>query len=85
MTSPWSGPGTTPPCWPSSWGDRKLANLEKLREQARALDRLAPGNLSGFITQLTELVEHPPKEALASTTTEGDVVQDHDNPPRQGA
>ncbi|MAT70573.1 MAG: hypothetical protein CMJ58_13730 [Planctomycetaceae bacterium] len=56
-------------------GARKLANLEKLREQARTLDRTAPGDLPGFVTQLSEFVARAPKEAPAATQTTGDVVQ----------
>lgn len=56
-------------------GARKLANLEKLREQAHALDRTAPGDLAGFVTQLTEFVARAPKEAPAATQTADNVVQ----------
>jgi ATP-dependent helicase/nuclease subunit A len=56
-------------------GQRKLANLEKLLEQARELDRVSPGDLNGFITQLSEFVHRPPKEALAAVQAEGDVVR----------
>jgi ATP-dependent helicase/nuclease subunit A len=56
-------------------GPRKAANIEKLVEQARALDRTAPGDLRGFITQLSEFVLQAPKESLAATQTEGDVVR----------
>ncbi|RIK73334.1 MAG: hypothetical protein DCC67_18015, partial [Planctomycetota bacterium] len=56
-------------------GPRKAANVQKLVEQARALDRTAPGDLQGFITQLSELVVRAPKEALAATQAEGDVIQ----------
>ncbi|MEM9351803.1 MAG: UvrD-helicase domain-containing protein [Planctomycetota bacterium] len=56
-------------------GERKLANLDKLREQARQADRLRPGDLPWFIRQLQEFVDRPPKEALAATTTEGDSVR----------
>jgi ATP-dependent helicase/nuclease subunit A len=56
-------------------GDRKLANLEKLIEQARSLDRTSPGDLGGFVTQLSELVAQAPKEAQAATQAEGNVVR----------
>jgi ATP-dependent helicase/nuclease subunit A len=56
-------------------GPRKAANVEKLVEQARALDRSSPGDLPGFITQLSEFVLRAPKEALAATQTEGDVIR----------
>jgi ATP-dependent helicase/nuclease subunit A len=57
-------------------GPRKAANLEKLFEQARAVDRNAPGDLAAFITQLSEFVLQAPKEALAATQAEGgDVVR----------
>ena len=57
-------------------GPRKVANLEKLVEQARALDRSAPGDLPAFITQLSEFVAQAPKEALAATQAEGgDVIR----------
>lgn len=56
-------------------GERKLANVHKLIEQARALDQTAPGDLQGFITQLAEFVTRAPKEALAATQAEGDVVR----------
>ncbi|MCC6494083.1 MAG: UvrD-helicase domain-containing protein, partial [Pirellulales bacterium] len=56
-------------------GPRKAANVEKLVEQARALDRSSPGDLQGYITQLSEFVLRAPKEALAATQTEGDVIR----------
>jgi len=56
-------------------GPRKVANVEKLVEQARAHDRTSPGDLQGFIVQLSEFVAHAPKEALAATQAEGDVVR----------
>ena len=55
-------------------GERKLANVYKLVEQARTLDRTEPGDLWGFITQLGEFVVQAPKEALAATQAEGDVI-----------
>ncbi|HEX6963576.1 MAG TPA: 3'-5' exonuclease, partial [Lacipirellula sp.] len=56
-------------------GPRKAANIEKLLEQARTLDRTSPGDLQGFITQLSEFVVQAPKEALAATQAEGDVIR----------
>jgi ATP-dependent helicase/nuclease subunit A len=56
-------------------GPRKAANIEKLVEQARTLDRSSPGDLQGFITQLSEFVVRAPKESLAATQAEGDVVR----------
>jgi ATP-dependent helicase/nuclease subunit A len=57
-------------------GPRKAANLEKLIEQARAVDRGSPGDLPAFITQLSEFVLQAPKEALAATEAEGgDVIR----------
>ncbi len=57
-------------------GPRKAANLEKLLEQARSVDRNSPGDLPGFITQLSEFVTQAPKEALAATQSEGgDVIR----------
>lgn len=51
-------------------GERKLANLQKLMEQARAADQSGTLDLSGFIAQLAEFVASEPKEALAATMTE---------------
>jgi ATP-dependent helicase/nuclease subunit A len=56
-------------------GPRKAANLEKLIEQARALDRTSPGDLQGFITQLSEFVVRAPKEALAATQADEGVIR----------
>lgn len=56
-------------------GPRKAANVEKLVEQARSLDAHNPGDLPGFITQLSEFVLRAPKEALAATQSEGDVIR----------
>lgn len=56
-------------------GTRKAANLAKLVEQARQLDRTAPGDLHGFITQLAEFVARTPKEPLAAAQAEGDVIR----------
>ena len=48
-------------------GERKLANLNKLIDQARAFDAFRPGDLDGFVRQLTEFIAREPKEALAAT------------------
>jgi ATP-dependent helicase/nuclease subunit A len=56
-------------------GPRKAANIQKLVEQARAHDRTSPGDLPGFITQLSEFVVRAPKEALAATQAEGNVIR----------
>lgn len=50
-------------------GERKLANLEKLHEQARRADASGSG-LRGLAARLAEFVNQPPKEALAATTAE---------------
>jgi ATP-dependent helicase/nuclease subunit A len=56
-------------------GERKLANVRKLVEQARTIDRTRPGDLAGFITQLSEFVVRAPKEPLAATRAEGNVIR----------
>ena len=57
-------------------GERKLANLHKLIEQARSFDRTGVFALSDFITQLSEFVARQPDEALAATHPEStDVVK----------
>ena len=56
-------------------GQRKWANVQKLIEQARTLDRTRPGDLHGFVTQLSEFVLRAPKEPLAATRGEGDVIR----------
>ncbi len=57
-------------------GERKLANLHKLVEQARSFDRAGIFTLSGFITQLAEFVARQPDEPLAATCPESaDVVR----------
>lgn len=55
-------------------GERKLANLQKLLEQARAADQSGRTELDGFITQLAEFVAAQPKEALAATSPEEEDV-----------
>ncbi len=57
-------------------GERKLANLYKLIEQARSFDQSGIFTLSDFITQLAEFVARQPDEPLASTQSETmDVVR----------
>jgi ATP-dependent helicase/nuclease subunit A len=57
-------------------GERKLANLRKLVEQARAIDRGGVLGLSGFIVQLSQFVAREPREPLAATQPEAtDVVR----------
>jgi ATP-dependent helicase/nuclease subunit A len=57
-------------------GERKLANLQKLIEQARSLDRAGIFSLTDFITHLSEFVARQPDEALAATHPESaDVVK----------
>lgn len=56
-------------------GERKLANLQKLVEQARTADA-NDNDLNDFIVQLTEFISRPPKEPLASTSAESaDVIR----------
>jgi ATP-dependent helicase/nuclease subunit A len=52
-------------------GDRKLANLQKLLDQARSFDQSGRLSLSDFIVQLAEFVVHQPREPLAATHPEG--------------
>jgi len=57
-------------------GERKLANLHKLIDQARAMDRSGVFTLDDFIRQLSEFVVRQPQEPLAATCPEsGDVVR----------
>lgn len=57
-------------------GERKLANLHKLIEQARGFDHSGVFTLSDFITQLAEFVARQPDEPLAATCPEStDVVK----------
>ncbi len=51
-------------------GERKLANLRKLIEQARSFDRSSVFTLSDFIVQLSEFVVEQPRESLAATHPE---------------
>jgi ATP-dependent helicase/nuclease subunit A len=55
-------------------GERKLANLRKLVEQARQFDRGSLFGLGDFITQLAEFVVRQPDEALAATHSENTNV-----------
>lgn len=57
-------------------GERKLANLHKLVEQARSFDASGMFGLSDFIAQLSEFVADQPREPLAATYPESaDVVR----------
>ncbi len=57
-------------------GERKLANLRKLIEQARTFDRSGVLGLADFIVQLAEFVAKQPREPLAATHPEdADVVR----------
>ena len=57
-------------------GERKLANLRKLVDQARSFDASGIFSLSDFITQLSEFVARQPDEPLAATHPESsDVVR----------
>lgn len=57
-------------------GQRKLANLQKLIERARAADHGGTLELDGFITQLAQFTTQQPKEALAATAAEtADVIR----------
>ncbi|MGA2259452.1 MAG: UvrD-helicase domain-containing protein, partial [Thermoguttaceae bacterium] len=51
-------------------GERKLANLHKLIEQARQFDAAGIFTLADFITQLTQFVARQPDEPLAATQPE---------------
>ncbi len=55
-------------------GERKLANLRKLVQQARAIDQGGLMGLSDFIVQLSEFVVRQPKEPLAATQPEATNV-----------
>jgi len=57
-------------------GERKLANLRKLIEQARQFDRAGTFTLDDFIAQLSEFVARQPHEPPAATQSEDtDVVR----------
>lgn len=57
-------------------GERKLANLRKLIEQARSFDSSGICTLAEFVTQLDEFVSRQPHEALAATEAEtSDVIR----------
>ena len=51
-------------------GERKLANLHKLIDQARTFDRAGIFTLSDYVTQLAEFVARQPDEPLAATHPE---------------
>jgi ATP-dependent helicase/nuclease subunit A len=51
-------------------GDRKLANLRKVIEQARGFERGASFGLAEFIGELAQFVARQPKEPLAATFSE---------------
>jgi ATP-dependent helicase/nuclease subunit A len=55
-------------------GERKLANLRKLIEQARSFDRSGVFTLADFITQLSQFVARQPDEPLAATHPESSEV-----------
>lgn len=56
-------------------GQRKLANVMKLVDQASNFDKVNPGDLNGFITQLSEFVIRAPKEALAASNADSNVIR----------
>ena len=57
-------------------GERKLANLRKLVDEARGFDRAGMFGLTDFITQLSQFVADQPHEPLAATHPEStDVVK----------
>jgi ATP-dependent helicase/nuclease subunit A len=57
-------------------GERKLANLYKLIDEARSFDQSGMFTLSDFIAQLAGFVARPPKEPLAPMQSETmDVVR----------
>ena len=57
-------------------GERKLANLQKVIEQARHFERDGAFELDDFIAELSEFVARQPKEPLAATLSEDtDVVR----------
>jgi len=55
-------------------GERKLANVYKLIEQARAATSSGVGSLDNFVTQLAEFTAATPKEALATTSPQTSSV-----------
>lgn len=57
-------------------GERKLANLLKLKEMARSFDASGIFSLEDFITRLADSVAEQPREAFAAIhPEEGDVVR----------
>ena len=55
-------------------GQRKLANLRKLLDQARGFDQSGMLGLADFIVQLSQFVVEQPREPLAATNPEGTNV-----------
>src|SRR5262249_24365097 len=55
-------------------GERKLANLRKLVDQARAAAPTGLFGLADFIYQLSQFVAEPPREPLAATHPESTYV-----------
>jgi ATP-dependent helicase/nuclease subunit A len=55
-------------------GERKLANLRKLLDQARVFDQSGVLGLADFIVQLSQFVVEQPREPLAATNPEGTNV-----------
>ena len=55
-------------------GERKLANLRKLVQQARTFDRAGLFSLDDFIAQLAGFVAKQPDEPLAATHPEATNV-----------
>lgn len=55
-------------------GERKLANLRKLIDQARSFDQSGVLGLTDFIVQLSQFVVRQPREPLAATHPEGTNV-----------
>ncbi len=51
-------------------GERKLANLYKLIDQARSFDQSGAFRLADFITQLSQFIARQPDEPLAATQSE---------------
>ncbi|MCG8585478.1 MAG: PD-(D/E)XK nuclease family protein, partial [Pirellulales bacterium] len=57
-------------------GERKLANVHKILDQARAMDRAGFFTVDDFAEQLSEFVASQPREPLAATQPEAsDVVR----------
>ena len=57
-------------------GERKLANVHKIVDQARSMDRAGFFTLEDFVVQLSQFVAQQPREPLAATQPEAsDVVR----------